>query len=253
MPLNYSLTTNSTDSFDSPFLHLHQIIQGSATLITSDRTHRLTSDGFILIHPHVPHKINMKNSLRVTIQLPIPMTKNDLPLFEEAFTPRDFNVDAEISTLLTSQQEPPSQAFEPLFEALTTAKNASNQNYFLSPRSPAKKHQMNSARELILNNLKYKINISDIAKVIGYSPFHFHRLFTSYHQITPGNYIIQERIRRACRLITLQDSKISTVANQSGFTSPTSFTKAFRTITGFSPSEYQQRVTPYRQLLKIYQ
>ena len=59
---------------------------------------------------------------------------------------------------------------------------------------------LQAALNLIHNHYNEKLLLSNVARAVGYSVQHFHRLFTENYGITPQQYIIQLRMRRAVQL-----------------------------------------------------
>ncbi len=54
-------------------------------------------------------------------------------------------------------------------------------------------------------NSQSEIDLDDAAKQAGLSPFHFLRLFSNALGVTPHQYLLRSRLRRAARLLTDDD------------------------------------------------
>ncbi len=87
----------------------------------------------------------------------------------------------------------------------------------------------------IENNLSEPIDLETIAGNIGYSPYHFSRLFKSYMGISVMDYVKHRKLIKASDNI-LNGAKIIDVAIGNGYESHSGFTKAFKNEFGFSPS-----------------
>lgn len=83
------------------------------------------------------------------------------------------------------------------------------------------------------------LTLEHIAEYAGFSKYHFERIFTEYNGVTFYRYLQQMRINYAQTLLSNHDLTITNIANQSGFTSCTAFTRAFKKNTGYPPSEYR--------------
>ena len=54
------------------------------------------------------------------------------------------------------------------------------------------------------------------------------------------NYLMRKRIEKACELLENNEIKVSSIAVQSGFSSPQRFNVAFRKLMGKTPMEYRK-------------
>ncbi|MGP1373755.1 MAG: helix-turn-helix domain-containing protein [Almyronema sp.] len=87
--------------------------------------------------------------------------------------------------------------------------------------------------------LTQDIKLADLAKLIGLSPFHFSRLFKQSLGISPYQYLIQQRVERAKRLLKHSDQAIVEIALACGFNSHSHLSKQFRQLTGTTPKAYR--------------
>lgn len=99
------------------------------------------------------------------------------------------------------------------------------------------------ATEFINHNYAKSISVSDIAGHVFLSPGYFARAFREVMDISPMNYLVQLRVRKACELLAQDDLKISAIAAQVGFSSPQRFNAAFRKIMDQTPMEYRKAHT----------
>ena len=83
------------------------------------------------------------------------------------------------------------------------------------------------------------LTLDKVAEYAGFSKYHFERIFTEYNGITFYRYLLQMRINHAQTLLSNRDLSITDIACQTGFTSCTAFTRAFKKNTGYPPSEYR--------------
>jgi AraC-like DNA-binding protein len=81
---------------------------------------------------------------------------------------------------------------------------------------------MECARDYIKSHFCQKISLSKLAAKMGYSKFHFARLFKEYHTVTFQEYINQYRLKETHRLLKENVSK-KEIAFQLGFSSPSAF------------------------------
>ena len=79
-----------------------------------------------------------------------------------------------------------------------------------------------------------------LAEVAGFSRAHFSRLFMSQTGTPPGGYVLQERMRRAVRLLTSHSVlPIKQISALSGFADPNYFAKVFQRYFGTSPTTFR--------------
>src|SRR4030043_68107 len=93
----------------------------------------------------------------------------------------------------------------------------------------------------IEKRIKENITTQEIADHIGYSVFHFCRIFATDQHISLMDYIRKRRLSLA-REELLHDKKIIDIAMNYGYDTPSGFTKAFRKEFGYSPSKYLARL-----------
>lgn len=82
----------------------------------------------------------------------------------------------------------------------------------------------------------------EIAAHIGYCNDYFNRIFTSYTGYRVMEYVRFFRLWSTATELRTRDSDISDLAQACGYTSPESFTRAFRKQFGMAPSEYRKKM-----------
>lgn len=97
------------------------------------------------------------------------------------------------------------------------------------------------AELFIEERLASALEVAELARVAGFSPRHFQRLFQErHHGETVHRYIRRLRIERACLLLKGKDEPVTEVGLACGFATQSSFCKAFLTLHGVSPSRYRE-------------
>lgn len=92
----------------------------------------------------------------------------------------------------------------------------------------------------IRRNLDKPLAVSDLAEVSGFSRAHFSRMFTESEGVPPAEYVLQERMRHAARLLTSHSPlPVKEIALLTGFEEPNYFAKVFRRFFGTSPTEFR--------------
>jgi AraC family transcriptional regulator len=84
------------------------------------------------------------------------------------------------------------------------------------------------------------IDLERTAAVVGLSPFHFLRLFRRAMGITPHQYLVRSRLRRAARLLADDTRSITNIAFDVGFGDLSNFIRTFHRAAGASPRRFRQ-------------
>ena len=96
------------------------------------------------------------------------------------------------------------------------------------------------ATDYIKDRLDRPIQIKDLAAFLGISQSHFSRLFKQSTGMSPHQYVIEQRIELAKRLLKKEDRAIADIALDCGFNSQSHLGKHFRQLTGMTPKTYRQ-------------
>ena len=84
------------------------------------------------------------------------------------------------------------------------------------------------------------IDLETIAKEAGSSPFHFLRLFSKVLGVSPHQYVVRSRLRRAARLLLEDTRPITEIAFEVGFGDLSNFVRTFRRAAGASPRSFRR-------------
>jgi AraC-like DNA-binding protein len=89
-------------------------------------------------------------------------------------------------------------------------------------------------------NFSRRIGLEEIAAVAYVSPNSFCRWFKSRTTKTFSRYVIELRVRHACRLLIESRHCVKRICVESGFNNFSNFHKCFKEVMGKSPMEYQR-------------
>ena len=84
------------------------------------------------------------------------------------------------------------------------------------------------------------VTLETLAGLANLSVFHFARLFKQATGVTPYQYVLRWKIRRAQRLLRLGHAPVAAISDALGFASPASFSVAFKRAVGCGPQEFQR-------------
>ncbi len=94
----------------------------------------------------------------------------------------------------------------------------------------------------ITDHCGQSLSLGDVAHHVGISKSHFSHLFKHCTGQTFIDYLTTERIRRAETLSLDSSKSITDIAFEAGFSSISSFNRAFRKIKGITPSEFREKM-----------
>jgi AraC-like DNA-binding protein len=94
------------------------------------------------------------------------------------------------------------------------------------------------------------IDLETTAREAGLSPFHFLRLFSGVLGVTPHQYLVRSRLKRAARLLAEADRSITDVALDVGFGDLSNFVRTFHRAAGVSPRAFRRAARGDRKILQ---
>jgi AraC-like DNA-binding protein len=99
-------------------------------------------------------------------------------------------------------------------------------------------------------NSHTSIDLDAAANQAGISPFHFLRIFAGVLGVTPHQYLVRSRLRRAARLLADEDLGITDIAYEVGFADLSNFVRTFHRAAGASPRAFRQAARGNRKILQ---
>lgn len=112
------------------------------------------------------------------------------------------------------------------------------ENYLESPNFKL----VGRAMKYIDDNITEVLTLDGIAAHANLNKTYFITLFRKLNGVTPWEYITARRIERAFPLLDAGDNTVLEIANACGFNNASNFNRAFKRITGLTPSEYRRRL-----------
>ena len=103
----------------------------------------------------------------------------------------------------------------------------------------------------IEEHLSEKLTLSSIAKSVGYSKYHLHRIFSDTVGLSIHDYVQRRQLTEAAKLLVFSDRPILEIALISGYESQQAFTNIFRQMYKKSPNEYRSDEEFYPLQLKF--
>jgi AraC family transcriptional regulator len=101
--------------------------------------------------------------------------------------------------------------------------------------------QLNHVKAFIQAHLSESLSLADLAQQVGFSAYHFARLFRQASGQSPHQYVMTQRIARAQHLLKTTDMPLMHIALESGFATHSHLTQVFKRHLGLTPKAYRQR------------
>ncbi len=99
---------------------------------------------------------------------------------------------------------------------------------------------VSAIKDFIDRNYASITSVSQIANMLYISSGYAKNIFKKHTQLTISEYLLDVRIKNACRLLKNPDVKVYEVQEMVGYQSKAHFTEVFKRKTGKTPKEYQQ-------------
>lgn len=92
----------------------------------------------------------------------------------------------------------------------------------------------------IEEHIDHRIDIRILAELTNYNYMHFIRMFSLHMNLTPYQYILQQKIEKAKYQITETDQLLTHIAFDLSFSSYSNFCTVFKRITGYTPDAFRK-------------
>jgi AraC family transcriptional regulator len=97
--------------------------------------------------------------------------------------------------------------------------------------------QLQPVLDYIQTHLDRDLSLAELAEVINISPTYFASLFKQAIEVSPHQYVIQQRVERAKLMLSKTDLAIADIALQVGFSSQSHLNQQFKRLTGMTPKQ----------------
>ncbi len=227
-------------SFSEHFHHsatIGLITAGEAAVSISKVKRILSERGIYLINPDEIHEISGcgidYNAISIDKLILTKVTGVDNPIFKTPFIENEKTASQITSCLktLTDKKSIATAKQESLLTLLAGLPLTESDNI------PVQNKNIEKSLEYIKSHFLEDIDLRILSDVSTMSLFHFIRIFKGQTGISPFEFIIQLRIKEACRKLAIGES-IADVAADCGFYDQSHFTKYFRKHVGINPKRY---------------
>jgi AraC family transcriptional regulator len=108
------------------------------------------------------------------------------------------------------------------------------------PKVSRRSQKVQAARIALIQNPEQKWTLSDLSKKVNSSPYHLTRIFREELGIPLHQYQLRMRIAKSVNALLDTKDDVTSIALDSGFSSHSHFTSAFRQTVGISPTEFRR-------------
>ena len=91
----------------------------------------------------------------------------------------------------------------------------------------------------IKEHIHQRLSVEDVANHINMGYEKYRKLFLRHYGVSPGNYILAQRIREAQKLLGDHELSIKEIALSLGYSDAYTFSKQFKKSTGHTPSRFR--------------
>lgn len=116
--------------------------------------------------------------------------------------------------------------------------------------APTERRRAVDAALWLEENVGEPVGLEDAARHVGLSPYHFLRIFSRSVGVTPHQYLLRLRLRRAAKLLADDALPVTSVALESGFADLSNFVRTFGRAAGVSPARFRRAARGERKFLQ---
>ena len=100
--------------------------------------------------------------------------------------------------------------------------------------------RLGAAIDYIEENLDREISYDEVARIACCSTYYFQRIFSYVSGVSLSEYIRRRKMTQAAFELQRTDNKVIDVAHKYGYSSPTSFNRAFQSVHGIAPASFSR-------------
>ncbi len=97
--------------------------------------------------------------------------------------------------------------------------------------------QLQQVLDYVQTHLDRDLSLAELAETLNLSPTYFATAFKQEIEVSPHQYVIQQRVERAKLMLSKTDLAIADIALQVGFSSQSHLNQQFKRLTGMTPKQ----------------
>lgn len=149
----------------------------------------------------------------------------------------------ELSSFLVTNNNAIYDAFEMLEIFIKIFKYRQKEILSNTSKTNAKVY-IEAAEKYIISNIHRPITVSELTGFLGVSQPYLFKIFKERFLKSPKQFILEQKLLRARKLLKETDMSVTNIANSVGFQDVLSFSKCFRSKIGISPQNYRMQNRP---------
>jgi AraC-like DNA-binding protein len=106
-------------------------------------------------------------------------------------------------------------------------------------RNPRQERRVTDVLRRIEAESEEPATLRQLARDAAMSPYHFLRMFNVISGVTPYQFLLSQRLRRAALRLRRTTDPISAIAYEAGFNDLSTFNRRFRRIMGMTPGSWR--------------
>ncbi len=119
-----------------------------------------------------------------------------------------------------------------------------------SAPGPVDRRRAVAAAQWIEAHAATDVMLADVAARAGLSSYHFLRVFAGVLGVTPHQYLVRARLRRAARQLAEGDQSVTDIAFEVGFADVSNFVRTFGRAAGVSPRRFREAARGDRKIFQ---
>lgn len=200
------------------------VLNGIIEIVNAGKAITCRNGDYFVIQPDTAHSFrNVPNNSYSMISVCI---KSDY-LFNNDFESIIESLNIMLGKLITGKIEQINDAIIVLYAGITGISDNKERTY------------SEEIKRQLVNSPENPFSVEDMSQKVCVSPYHMIRQFKTEMGLTPHQFQIQSRIRKAQRMLQ-EGNTVTEVAFNTGFCDQSHFDRCFKKIVGIAPNEYKK-------------
>ena len=252
--LYVSSSTYSGDWLSTPHTHycseLFYVLEGIGQFQVEDQIYPVSADDLVIINPNVSHtELGFHAHPMRYIVLGIEGLELSASDDQANFCIVNFKEIRDTMVFYLKMMLRETQTRAPGYEAIcqdlmeiliVLFARQTNFSTILTPANRKASHLCDSVRRYLDQNCGEDISLEQLAKFSHVNKYYLVHAFTDEYGVSPINYLMQARVKKAQKLLSTTDYSLSVISRSCGFSSSSYFSQTFRKMSGVSPSSYRK-------------